>query len=71
MKLIISLFIAYFMIGTLFLMMFISGYLKLEMHSKKDRKKVGEYRRIYFATLPILAISSIYANKKRKKKGEW
>ena len=32
-------FVAYFMVGTLFLMMFMTGYLKLEMYSKKDRKR--------------------------------
>lgn len=29
-------FVAYFMVGTFFLMMFMAGYLKLEMYSRYD-----------------------------------
>ena len=33
-------FVAYFMVGTFFLMMFMTGYLKLEMQNKKTGKKL-------------------------------
>ena len=37
MEIAILAFVAYFAVGTFFLMMFMTGYLKLEMTSKKDR----------------------------------
>lgn len=68
-KVVISLFVAYFMVGTMFLMMFMTGHLKLTMKSKKDREGIEGRGHLHIIILPILAISSILANKRSKKGG--
>lgn len=63
-------FVAYFMTGTFFLMLFMTGHLKFEVHDKETRKGTVRqgYERIHFVMLPILAIHNILTNKNSNKK---